>query len=184
MSDFIKRLVDILNEGFIDLEETENEYGKVHSELLEYDKLLDFINCDVKKLNKYEDDRLILTAVGNIDSKKEDYEAACYLIESNDENVLNLPQYRNAKSYLETLINYLKVTRDKISDHASVLEKECNDMKLNKKYYEILNCDKPLVLEVDEFVDLLNKENITDYEKKEILSYIIKSNVDNYRKEN
>jgi len=47
-----------------------------------------------------------------------------------------------------------------------------------------LSTTRPLVLEVDEFVDLLNKENITDYEKKEILSYIIKSNVDNYRKEN
>ena len=146
--------------------------------------MLWFINCDAKKLNKYEDDKLILAALKDLNSTKSEYDAACYLLESNDENVLNLPQYRTARSYLESLINYLKNCRDIVKAEKESLEKECNDMELNKKYFEILSCDEPFVQNIDEFIDLLNKRDVHDFEKAEILFDIIKSNVSNYKKEN
>ena len=182
MNDLVKKLVTRLGESFTNLEEQEKEFNIQNEKLSEYNKLLDFVSGDAKKINKYEDQKLILNAVSEIDSTKEEYDAACYLLESNDDNVINLPQYRNSRIYLETIINYLNGTKDKIKNTVDELNSDCTDMRFNKKYYEILNNDYPFVEDIDEFEKLLDKEDIQIDDRFEIISFIIKSNVNHYKK--
>jgi len=182
MFDCVKDLVVRLGNSFTTLDEREKEYISVNEKLHNYQRLLDFINFDSRKLNKYDDQTLIQDAVVAMNSTIKDYDAACYLIDSNDENVMLLPQYRNSKAYLETIISYLKMMRDKLNNVFMELENDCTNMKLSKKYFEILSSDNPFVDNIDEFVSLLNKEQINLNNQNTIISYIIKSNVSNYKK--
>ena len=184
MIECVNRLVVRLGNGFTNLDEKENEYNIERKKLSDYQKLLEFINFDAKKLNKYDDQTLIHDAVSAINSSLKDYDASCYLLDSDDEKVALLPQYRNAKSYLETIINYLKMMRDKLNNMVLELENDCLNMNLSKKYFEILSDDNPFVDDIDEFVKLLERENINIKDKNKILSYIVKSNVNNYKKKN
>lgn len=184
MIDCVNRLVVRLGNSFTDLDEKENEYNATNDKLRNYQKLLDFINFDSKKLNKYDDQTLIHDAVVAMDSTISNYDAACYLLDSNDENVMLLPQYRNSKTYLETIISYLKMMRDKLNNNVIELKNVCSDMKLRKKYFEILNDDNPFIGDIDEFISLLCKEKVDLKDQNVIISYIIKSNVSNYKKKN
>lgn len=184
MIDCVDRLVVKLGNSFTNLDEKEKEYNVKNDKLHDYQKLLDFINFDAKKLNKYENQDIIKEALDAINSTIERYNAACYLLDSDDENVALLPQYRNSKNYLETLINYLKLTKDQLENSVLNLEKECAMMHLYKKYFELLKEDKPLVKDIDEFMELLDGNSLSMEDRNGILSYIIKCNVDNYKKKN
>ena len=182
MIESVSNLVIKLGNSFTNLEEQEKECMTLKEKLEQYEKMLNFINGNAKRLNKYEDQSLILDAIKEIKSTPNEYEAACYLLDSNDDSVMILPQYRNSKTYLDTIINYMKMIRDSINDRVLELDKECSTMQLNKKYYQILNEDSPFVLDIDEFLGLLEREESVLEERNVILSYIIKNNVDNYLK--
>ncbi len=182
MNDSVKKLATRLGNGFSNLEDCEKKLKEQDLRLNEYEKLLNFINCDAKKLNKYEDQSIILDAIDNINSSKKEYEAACYLLDGDDDKIALLPQYRNARVYLESVISYLKTSKDRISDDVKKLKEDFENMTIIKKYFEILSDDKPFVEDIDEFINLLDKEQVVVNEKNDILSYIIISNVSNYKK--
>lgn len=182
MNDSVKKLVTRLGNGFSNLDNCEKELNEQGLKLNEFENLLGFINSDAKKMNKYEDQSIILDAVKDINSSKMEYEAACYLLDGDDDKIKSLPQYRNARVYLESLINYLKMTRDRINDNVTNLTENCKNMTIIKKYFEILSDDEPFVEDIDEFIYLLDKEQVDINEKIEILSYIIMSNVKKYKK--
>ena len=182
MIDCVNRLVVRLGNSFATLADKEKEYSSEKERLLKYEKLLDFVGYNADKLNKYEEQEIIYDAVKEINSTIKEYEAACYLLDSNDDGVLLLPQYRNARNYLETIINYLKITRDKINEVVKELEDSCVNMNLNKKYFMLLNEKNPFIEDIDEFIYLLDKENLTLDDKNKIIAFIIKSNVSNYKK--
>ena len=184
MIDSVNKLVVRLENSFTTLEKREEEYNIESEKLKKYQKLLDFVNFDVKKLNKYDDQTLIKDAVIAINGTIKDYDAACYLLDSDDENVALLPQYRNSKAYLETIMNYLKGMRDKLNNSVLELESECANMKLSKKYFEILSEENPFVKDIDEFIYLLDRESLDLKDRNMIVSYIIKSNVSNYKNNN
>lgn len=184
MIDCVNDLVAKLSNDFTSLDETEKEYQTRNDKLIKYENLLDYINCDVKKMNKCDDQELIIDAVKDIDSTVKEYEAACYLVDSTEESVVNLPQYRNARIYLENLINYLKMIRDRLKEETQGLKDNCSKMHISKKYYEILQEDEPFIQDISEFIELLDRENVIDNERRKILSFVIKNNVKNYKKEN
>ena len=182
MIDSVKNLVTRLENGFANLDEKEKEYSTIKTKLEQFEKMLDFVGGNAKKLNKYDDQTLIIDAVNKINSNSKEYEGACYLLDSDDESVMMLPQYRNSRTYLETIINYLKMEKENIYDFVNQLNSDCTRMKLNEKYFKILNQDVPFVEDVEEFLGLLDQEEVTKIDKNQIISYVIKSNVNNYIK--
>ena len=102
------RLIEKLSLSITDLEEKKDELEKQHDILDKYNEISDYVGSEAKKLGTSPNQEVIIDELKNIDSNEKEYKAYCYLLESDDDNIKILPQYKNARSYLETLINYLK----------------------------------------------------------------------------
>ena len=103
------------------------------------------------------------------------------MLKSSDDNVKNLPQYKEANDYILGLINYFKNDKNELLTDIQNLEKICREKEIEKKYFDILTSANPLVDDVLEFREFLDKHVVNDEEKVNILLYTINNNVINYK---
>ncbi len=181
MSDFIEKLVSNLEPTIVDLDEKINELNLHSEELLHVSNLLDYINDSEKDVVNYSNQQFILDRLNDFGSDASEYNACCYLINSESENVMNLPQYIKSKEYFRNMINYFKSKKEELELVVHNLEIECDIKKVNKKYYDIFNNDVPFVEDVLEFNEFIDRQELMDEDKIKILSYVIKNNILKYK---
>lgn len=180
MSDIVNKLVDLLKPTINDLDTKKEELAIKNKTLSEVNEMLDEVNDDVTKVSKYKNQELIVSNLDDIKSTEREYKSCCYLLDSVDEKIKTLPQYIEASNYIERLINYFKKLKEKLSLEVSELQVVCEEKELNKKYYEILSKDNPVVNDASEFRNLLDRQELSDSDKIDLLVFVLKNNVNSY----
>ncbi len=180
MNDYLNNLINLLKPTVCDLDDMLNLLELEKSNLDNVTKLLKWVNDDVSKMGSYEDQNLIITNLKNVNSNETEYKACCYLVNSDDKNICLLPQYLESSNYIERLINYFKKWREDLLLKVAELEITCSDKKMNKKYLEIFEKENPVITDVDEFSEFLEKQELSDDNKISLLVYTIKNNVSFY----
>lgn len=183
MNEYVKKLVSKLEPLIIDLDDKMIELDMKKEKLESISRFLAYVNGDVNLVGVYADQDLVMECLESINSNKEEYKASCYLLQSDDENVKDLPQYKEANLYILELINYFKEKKGQLSKEIQELEQVCEEKKLCKKYFEILNNDQPFIRDVFEFEEVLDRYATSSEEKINVLLYVINSNVINYQNE-
>ena len=181
MNDYVKKLTSELEPLITDLEEKHEELRTKKEYCERVSRFLAYTNGDVNLVGIYADQELIFSNLDRVNSTKEAYKASCYLLKSSDDNVKNLPQYKEANDYILGLINYFKNDKNELLTDIQNLEKICREKEIEKKYFDILTSANPLVDDVLEFREFLDKHVVNDEEKVNILLYTINNNVINYK---
>lgn len=181
MNDYIKKLTNDLELLIADLDEKHEELSSKKEYCERVSRFLAYTNGDVNLVGIYADQDLIINCLDKVNSTKEMYKASCYLLKSSDDSVRSLPQYKEANDYILGLINYFKNDKSDLLTDIQNLEKICREKEIEKKYYDIFTSTNPLVEDVMEFREFLDKHVVNDEEKVNILLYTIDNNVINYR---
>ena len=165
MNDIVSKLVGLLEPTISDLDTKKEELTTKSKTLDEVNEMLDMVKDDVTKVSKYKNQELIISNLDDIKSTEKEYKACTYLLDSEEKEIKFLPQYLEASNYIERLINYFKKLEEELTLEVSELKVVCNDKEMNKKYYEILSKDNPIIEDAKEFRELLDKQQLFDSEK-------------------
>ena len=156
LSEVLKTITEIVELG-----------KKSYLEILDYYDQ-DFIIRCLKIYNETNDDLI---------SK---YKSCKYLLENQDNNMKELPQYQDAIKYMDFLINYLNELWQKVTEEYNLKSDNLKNQELLNKYYLILKSDNVFIKDALEFIDFLNKVEFTLEERYEILLYVNRCNIKNY----
>lgn len=184
MKDFVKRLTNELEPLIADLPEKSRTLELKKEELENVSRFLAYVNGDVHLVGIYANQDIIVDSFDKLNTNKDEYKASCYLLESEDNNVKNLPQYKKAYDYNLNIINYFKDLKSTLLNEIDELEVVCKEKHLEEKYYQILSGDSPYVDEPEEFTKFLNCHNVSDEDKIELMLYILNNNVAKYEERN
>lgn len=183
MSESVGKLIELLKPTIIDLDDKLRELSTNKDILEEIGEMLKEVGNDPRKIGDYKNQDLIIDNLKCINTNEKEYKACCYLLSSNDKNIQLLPQYIESSNYIERLINYFRKKYEELALYASELEVECDEKRMNKKYYEIFGNDNSFVDDTEEFTKFLEDKELTNNDKIDLLVYTIKNNVTNYIKE-
>ena len=154
-----------------------NEVLKTMTELVELSKtsyleILDYYDQDfiIRCLRLYNEETDIISK----------YKTSKYLLENQDNNMKDMPQYQEALRFMEFLINYLNELWLKIKDEYNSKSESLKIQELFNKYYLILKNENVFINDVDEFLDFLNNLDLSLEDRFQILLYVNKCNIKNY----
>jgi hypothetical protein len=180
MKDFIKKITVQLEPLIADLPENKRILDLKKDMLENVSRFLAYVNGDVHLVGIYADQELISDSFEALNSNKEEYKASCYLLKSEDSNVKNLPQYKNAYDYIMRIINYFKEQKNSLSTEIDELNNVCKKQELEEKYYKILSSEYPLIENDEEFKEFLNNREIDNDDMINTLYYAIENNLMHY----
>lgn len=183
MCDSITFFLSYLKPIISDLDVVKKELNEIKKELNNVQDFLEFINDDVYRVGKYENQEFIIQKLEEIDYDKKYYQGMIYLLESKSEHIQILPQYNDAVNYIKKIIAHFKELNNQLSYRVDILDDVYDYKFVANKYYNILNSDKVFVEDTEEFNKFLTNTQITNYNKIKILSYVIKENVCYYEDE-
>lgn len=183
MCDSITFFLSYLKPIISDLDVVKKELNEIKKELNNVQDFLEFINDDVYRVGKYENQEFIIQKLEEIDYDTKYYQGMIYLLESKSEHIQILPQYNDAVNYIKKIIAHFKELNNQLSYRVDILDDVYDYKFVANKYYNILNSDKVFVEDTEEFNKFLTNTQITNYNKIKILSYVIKENVCYYEDE-
>ena len=156
LSEVLKTITEIVELG-----------KKSYLEILDYYDQ-DFIIRCLKIYNETNDDLI---------SK---YKSCKYLLENQDNNMKELPQYQDAIKYMDFLINYLNELWQKVTEEYNLKSDNLKVQELFNKYYLILKTDNVFIEDALEFLEFLQKMELNLEDRYEILLYVNRCNIKNY----
>lgn len=181
MCDYIRRLLTCLEPIIIDLDSRKEELDNLKQELDNVRDFLHYVENDIKKIGKYTNQKFIHDNLTNLDSENSEYQAMIYLAESNSPNIQKMPQYQSAINYLKNLLEYFDISEKSFSKIFKELSDEYYYKSTAKKYYDLFQSDDTYIQDYDEFIEFFMTIDIDVKDRIDILSYVIKSNVNYYK---
>ncbi len=155
-----------------------SEVYKTITEIVEcgnrsYLEILDYYDQDFiirsLKLNDKDADNLITK-----------YKTTKYLLENQDKDLEELPQYKEATEFMEFLKTYLNELCERIKKEYETKSDSLNELELLNKYYLVLKNDSIFVQDADEFLVFFDKIELNLEDRLKILIHVNKSNIKNY----
>ena len=132
----------------------------------------------------YADQDLITNNLFKVNSNIDDYRASCYLLNSENENVKQLPQYEKAHNLISDIVEYFKLYKAELIVETAEEEKQCREKEMDKKYYDIFSNSEPFVDDVEEFNTFVEKLDLSSEDIINLLVFTLENNVSRYIKGN
>ena len=184
MDNSVKKLVDLLEPLILNLDSEKKVLDDKKQELENVSRLLAYTKDNLDMVGIYADQDLIINNLYRIDSNKDEYRASCYLLNSENQNIKQLPQYEEAYNLISDIIECFKLYKAELIVETQELEKVYHEKEIDKKYYNIFSNNSLFVDDIQEFTNFLDKHNLTNEDKINILIYTIKNNYNKYTKKN
>ena len=184
MDNSVKKLTEMLKPLIVDLDDQKTNLNDKKQELENVSRLLAYTNDNLDMVSVYADQDLIINNLDKINSDKDEYKASCYLLKSENENVKNLPQYEKACNFIQSIIDYFKECKSRLVTETQDLEKLCREKELDKKYYDAFSDSNPYIEDIKEFEEFMQKHEMDEDDKINILIYAIKNNALRYERKN
>ena len=138
-----------------------------------YDEILDFY-----------DQEFIFRAIkiGNSNASEliDKYKSSRYLLKNKNPNLQELPQFKDAINYIQSLYQYLYGLCQKIRKDYEYKTEKLNLQEIYNKYYNLLKKDDIFIKDIDDFLMFLDLNEISISDKLNILILINKFNLKNY----
>ena len=182
MKDFVKRITIELEPLIADFPEKKRILESKKEELENTSRFLAYVNGDVHLVGIYANQDVIADSFDKVNMTKEEYKANCYLLESDDENVKILPQYKNAYEEIVRIIDYFKEQKSMLNIEINELIDICKRKEIEEKYYQLLSSESPYVENVEEFINFINEHHVSEEDKINLLVYIIDNNNERYKR--
>ncbi len=138
-------------------------------------------------INFYDQDFLFKTIkIGNSNANNliEKYKTSKYLLKNRDPSFQELPQFKDAIIFMESLYKYLYGLYEKIKLEYETKDDNLKIQELLNKYYGLLNRDDIFITNIDEFLEFLDLNSISIEDRFNIYKFINKSNIKKYIKTN
>lgn len=184
MDNSVRKLVGLLEPLIFDLEEKKHLLIEQKNELENVSRMLAYTKDNIDMVGIYADQDLILNSLSKINSNKEEYRASCYLLNSENDDVKKLPQYEKAYDLISDIVEYFKLYKAELIVETNELEKECHEKEIAKKYYNIFSNTNPFIDDINEFNSFIDKYEISEEDKINILIYTLENNIKKYTREN
>ena len=151
---------------------------------LEYDEIEDLINYlegnSIRIIN-YENQDIINNYLQMISIDEKDYEAIKYLV-SNDK-VKELPQWLKAKQTLDSFLDFLVDRKHNIQERVDILSYAYMEKYIAKRYYDMFSKNDIMINDSEMFMNLLNRLDLPDNVKINVIKESIEQSIKNYNKE-
>ena len=134
-------------------------------------------------LDYYDQDFIIrsLKLCGNnSDNLISKYKSTKYLLENQNKDIVELPQFKDATKFIENLINYLNDLSLRIKSEYQEKSDNLKELELFNKYYLVLKSSSIFIVDADEFLLFLEKLNLSLEDRLKILIYANKCNIKKY----
>ena len=147
--------------------------------------MMDLVELGTKSykeiLNFYDQDfifKAIKIGNSNSDMLIDKYKSAKYLLEN--DNLQELPQFKEALNFMEQLEQYLLGLNEKIKLDYESKSESLELEELFNKYFNLLNKDNIFIKDIDEFFAFLDLNNLDINDRLNILITVNKANIKNY----
>lgn len=163
-----------INRVKVYLDRTNKEYD-------ELEDLINYINSDSKRIVTYPDQDIINHYLSLVPMDVKNYEAIKYLI-SND-SLKEFPQWAKAKQSLDSLLDFLLERKQSVSERIDILSYAYTEKYISKKYYDMFSKKDVFIRDPMTFMAFINRLELEDEVKIDILKDAIKQSVKHYKDE-
>ena len=184
MNDSLVKLLAYIEPKILDIQDKRKELLDLESSYKVLKEIIDLGENSYHDIINFYDQNFILnciktsndTYLNNLDL----YKSSKYLLKSNNQDLLELPQYKEAINYIEKLFTYLielyNLTNKKYEDLIEKLEQ----LEILNKYYLIFSKNNIEINDIDEFLLFLQLVDISLNDKLNVLIQVVKFNVRTY----
>ena len=184
MNDSLVKLLAYIEPKILDIQDKRKELLDLESSYKVLKEIIDLGENSYQDIINFYDQNFILnciktsndTYLNNLDL----YKSSKYLLKSNTQTLLELPQYKEAINYIEKLFTYLielyNLTKKKYDD----LKEELEQLEILNKYYLIFSKNNIEINDIDEFLLFLQLVDIPLSDKLNVLIKVVKFNVRTY----
>lgn len=184
MNDSLVKLLAYIEPKILDIQDKRKELLDLELSYKVLKEIIDLGENSYHDIINFYDQNFILnciktsndTYLNNLDL----YKSSKYLLKSNNQDLLELPQYKEAINYIEKLFTYLielyNLTKKKYED----LKEELEQLEILNKYYLIFSKNNIEINDIDEFLLFLQLVDISLNDKLNVLIQVVKFNVRTY----
>lgn len=184
MNDSLVKLLAYIEPKILDIQDKRKELLDLESSYKVLKEIIDLGENSYHDIINFYDQNFILnciktsndTYLNNLDL----YKSSKYLLKSNNQDLLELPQYKEAINYIEKLFTYLielyNLTKKKYED----LKEKLEQLEILNKYYLIFSKNNIEINDIDEFLLFLQLVDIPLSDKLNVLIQVVKFNVRTY----
>lgn len=184
MNDSFAKLLAYIEPKILDIQDKRKELLDLESSYKILKEIIDLGENSYHDIINFYDQNFILncikisndTYLNNLDL----YKSSKYLLKSNNQDLLELPQYKEAINYIEKLFTYLIELYNLTKKKYENLKEELEQLEILNKYYLIFSKNNIIIDDIDEFLLFLQLVDISLKDKLNVLIQVVKFNVRTY----
>ena len=175
MCEIAIKLLEIMKPFVENIEQDLNDLTEKEKELDTINNIISTIGDDSTNILKIDDNKIIVY-LEKFKSNKLEYDANKYILNALLDEVKNLPQYIDAKKYIDNFGKFLFSYYINVDEEYQLLKKEYDKKEIIKKYYNMIENNNVFVNDLDELQELFLILDLSLEEKNNALIYILKEN--------
>lgn len=184
MNDSLKKLLTYIEPKILNIQDKRVEILSLGDSYKTLKEIVDLGQNSYRDILEFYDQDFIIRCIkisnDNYINDLELYKSSKYLLRKNDSNLLELPQYKQAISYMERLFTYLIDLYHQTKLDYDNLKEELEKLEILNKYYLLFTKENFFVDDIEEFILFMQLVDIPEIDKLNLLILVSKFNVKTY----
>ena len=184
MNDSLKKLLTYIEPKILNIQDKRVEILSLGDSYKTLKEIVDLGQNSYRDILEFYDQDFIIRCIkisnDNYINDLELYKSSKYLLRKNDSNLLELPQYKQAISYMERLFTYLIDLYHQTKLDYDNLKEELEKLEILNKYYLLFTKENFFVDDIEEYLLFMQLVDIPEIDKLNLLILVSKFNVKTY----
>ena len=184
MNDSLKKLLTYIEPKILNIQDKRVEILSLGDSYKTLKEIVDLGQNSYRDILEFYDQDFIIRCIkisnDNYINNLELYKSSKYLLRKNDSNLLELPQYKQAISYMERLFTYLIDLYHQTKLDYDNLKEDLEKLEILNKYYLLFTKENFFVDDIEEFILFMQLVDIPEIDKLNLLILVSKFNVKTY----
>ena len=184
MNDSLKKLLTYIEPKILNIQDKRVEILSLGDSYKTLKEIVDLGQNSYRDILEFYDQDFIIRCIkisnDNYINNLELYKSSKYLLKKNDSNLSELPQYKQAISYMERLFTYLIDLYHQTKLDYDNLKEELEKLEILNKYYLLFTKENFFVDDIEEFILFMQLVDIPEIDKLNLLILVSKFNVKTY----
>ena len=184
MNDSLKKLLTYIEPKILNIQDKRVEILSLGDSYKTLKEIVDLGQNSYRDILEFYDQDFIIRCIkisnDNYINNLELYKSSKYLLRKNDSNLLELPQYKQAISYMERLFTYLIDLYHQTKLDYDNLKEELEKLEILNKYYLLFTKENFFVDDIEEYLLFMQLVDIPEIDKLNLLILVSKFNVKTY----
>ena len=184
MNDSLKKLLTYIEPKILNIQDKRVEILSLGDSYKTLKEIVDLGQNSYRDILEFYDQDFIIRCIkisnDNYINNLDLYKSSKYLLRKNDSNLLELPQYKQAISYMERLFTYLIDLYHQTKLDYDNLKEELEKLEILNKYYLLFTKENFFVDDIEEYLLFMQLVDIPKIDKLNLLILVSKFNVKTY----